>query len=304
METRRNVKYHGNHLSLITDTNGTLTKKRKTDAGKGFIEEGTLREVFVRFSPIYLDDVEVSSTTWSEDKEGELKNALEELVKTWIVLKDNLMYMSSMEQKKAYEDILRLTEKHKEEKEFALQKVKEDLDVKQKLELDIQGLKNTLKMMKPMGSEEDKGLELKMIEMDKELKEKEEEINYLSSLINTLMVNCRQITDELQEARNELIKENVKKSDWHPIKVVSEAGKTSTRAIINEEDEKLKILKNEYGIEVYEAVTKVKMELYENNASGGYTVPVLWNFKEERKATLKEVIIYILKQIKFKRKRT
>ncbi|KAF6171262.1 hypothetical protein GIB67_036930 [Kingdonia uniflora] len=286
--------------------------------------------------------------------EVERRKLIEEKNKS--ALKDNSLYMASMEQKKADESILKLAEEHKKEKEIALQKVvqlEKELDAKQKLELEIQGLKNTQKMMKLMGSDDDKGLELKMIEMDKELGEKEEEMTDLSFLNNTLMVKDRQITDELQDARKELIneldemlgsrtqigikrmgeldqkpfqntckqkfltavkvqeesallcslwQENVKRSDWHPIKVVTEAGKTS--AIIDVEDEKLKDLKNEYGIEVYEAVTKAKMELYENNASGGYTVPVLWNFKEGRKAILKEVISYILKQIKVKRKRT
>lgn len=71
--------------------------------------------------------------------------------------------------------------------------------------------------------------------------------------------------------------------------------------VINEEDEKLKELK-EKGDEIYEAVVTAFKELHEYNPSGRYVVPELWNFKEGRKATLKEVIVYIVKNTK-KRKR-
>ena len=74
--------------------------------------------------------------------------------------------------------------------------------------------------------------------------------------------------------------------------------------IINEEDEKLQKLKQEWGDEIYMAVTTSLKEINEYNPSGRYTVFELWNFKEGRKATLKEVIQYILKNMKtLKRKR-
>lgn len=74
--------------------------------------------------------------------------------------------------------------------------------------------------------------------------------------------------------------------------------------IINKDDEKLKELRNEWGDEVYNAVTTALMEINEYNPSGRYTVKELWNFKEGRKATLKEVVQYVLKHWKTnKRKR-
>ena len=77
-----------------------------------------------------------------------------------------------------------------------------------------------------------------------------------------------------------------------------------TQSVINEEDEKLKKLKQEWGDEIYSAVETALKEVNEYNPSGGYAVHELWNFKEQRKATLKEVITYIMEHMKqLKRKR-
>ncbi|XP_061342494.1 factor of DNA methylation 1-like [Gastrolobium bilobum] len=99
-----------------------------------------------------------------------------------------------------------------------------------------------------------------------------------------------------------LWQENVKNSAWHPFKVIIVDDKPE--AIIDVEDEKLQSLKQEWGDDIHSAVVKALKELNEYNPSGGYTVLELWNFKEKRKATLKEVISYIVEHIKpLKRKR-
>lgn len=68
--------------------------------------------------------------------------------------------------------------------------------------------------------------------------------------------------------------------------------------IIDAEDEKLKRLKNDFGNEVYEAVTTALMEMNEYNPSGRYAVPELWNCKLNRRAKLKEGVSHIVGLLK------
>ncbi|KAK9282964.1 hypothetical protein L1049_011189 [Liquidambar formosana] len=96
--------------------------------------------------------------------------------------------------------------------------------------------------------------------------------------------------------------ENVKDPHWHPFKRTENKGKL--QEAINEDDVKLKELRNEWGEAVYKAVSVALLELNEYNPSGRYAVPELWNLKGGRKASLKEIIQYIIKQWKTnKRKR-
>lgn len=89
---------------------------------------------------------------------------------------------------------------------------------------------------------------------------------------------------------------------WHPFKIIPVGG--DHKEIIDEEDEKLKSLKDEFGDEVYESVTTALSEMNQYNPSGRYPLPELWNSKEKRKATLKETVSFLLKQWKLhKRKR-
>lgn len=271
-------------------------------------------------------------------------------------LRNSSLHMASLEQKKADENVLKLVEEQKKEKEVALNKIlnlEKQLDAKQKLELEIQQLKGKLNVMKYMGGEDDTGVKKKMEEMSEELQDKIEEMEGLEALNQTLVVKERMSNDELQDARKELIlglsdmlggrtligikkmgeidekafhiackrkfakadadtnaalfcsewQEHLKDPKWHPFKVITDGDKS--QEVLREDDEKLVALKREFGDEVYNAVTTALIELNAYNPSGRYVIPELWNFKEGRKATLKEVIQYVLKQLKtLKRKRT
>ncbi|GLT34011.1 hypothetical protein SLA2020_085580 [Shorea laevis] len=99
-----------------------------------------------------------------------------------------------------------------------------------------------------------------------------------------------------------LWQEKLKNAEWHPFKVITVGG--PPQEILDEEDEQLRNVKQEWGDEIYSAVVNALKELNEYNPSGRYIISELWNFKEERKATLKEVVAYIVKNIKsLKRKR-
>ncbi|KAF6137791.1 hypothetical protein GIB67_040499, partial [Kingdonia uniflora] len=96
--------------------------------------------------------------------------------------------------------------------------------------------------------------------------------------------------------------EELRDPDWHPYKMI-QVGE-GHEEIINEDDEKLKTLKEELGEAVAEAVKKALLEMNEYNPSGRYIVPELWNFKENRKAFLDEGVALILRKWKsVKRKR-
>ncbi|KAL5538550.1 hypothetical protein UlMin_046350, partial [Ulmus minor] len=73
--------------------------------------------------------------------------------------------------------------------------------------------------------------------------------------------------------------------------------------IIDDDDQKLKSLKEEMGKEVYQAVTTALTEMNEYNASGNYIVSELWNFKAGRKATLAEAIESVLRRWKALKRR-
>ncbi|KAA8539472.1 hypothetical protein F0562_026164 [Nyssa sinensis] len=90
--------------------------------------------------------------------------------------------------------------------------------------------------------------------------------------------------------------ENVSDPSWHPFKKTIEDGKL--QEIIDDNDSKLKELRSLWGEAIYKAVVNALLELNEYNPSGRYVVSELWNFKEGRRASLKEVIERIIQQLK------
>ncbi|CAN4080582.1 unnamed protein product [Withania somnifera] len=76
-----------------------------------------------------------------------------------------------------------------------------------------------------------------------------------------------------------LWEDHLRDPNWHPYKVIQKD--QTTEEIIDEDDEKLKELRADYGDEVYQAVLTALNELNEHNPSGRYPVPQLWNKKEK-----------------------
>ncbi|KAL6857034.1 hypothetical protein ACP4OV_018416 [Aristida adscensionis] len=95
--------------------------------------------------------------------------------------------------------------------------------------------------------------------------------------------------------------DHLKDPNWHPLKIVTTG--STTKQVIDDNDEKLVGLKEQLGEEVYKAVTTALLEINEYNASGGYVVSELWHNKENRKASMTEAIQHVLKKWKAQRRR-
>ncbi|KAK6915073.1 Factor of DNA methylation 1-5/IDN2, domain XH [Dillenia turbinata] len=186
-------------------------------------------------------------------------------------VRNNSLEMASMEQKKADENFLRLVE---EQKCF----------ITMDIFFVVWGLADMLGARTDIGKK-------RMGETDQK------------PFVNTCKVRFPADESRLKASTLcSLWEENLKHPEWHPFRIVTVNGISEEK--INDEDEKLKNLKEEWGIEIYEAVATALKMLNEYNPSGRYAVPELWNFKEKRKATLKEGISYVMKKLKsLKRKR-
>lgn len=95
-------------------------------------------------------------------------------------------------------------QREKEELHKKIINLEKQLDAKQAVELEIERLKGQLNVMKHIG---DVDLEVlkEVEEIHKNLRDKEEELEHIQSLNQTLVVQERKRNDELQDARKELI---------------------------------------------------------------------------------------------------
>ncbi|KAI3897486.1 hypothetical protein MKW92_032834 [Papaver armeniacum] len=93
-----------------------------------------------------------------------------------------------------------------------------------------------------------------------------------------------------------LWQKKIQDSQWYPYKHVT-IDKSLTE-VIDEDDERLRELEDEWGKEVHDAVAAASLEMNQYNASGRYPVRELWNFKEGREASLKEAMEYVLQKLK------
>ncbi|EYU43461.1 hypothetical protein MIMGU_mgv1a023585mg, partial [Erythranthe guttata] len=183
---------------------------------------------------------------------------------------------------------------------------------------------NTLRQTNAVMEEASRKIEHKdnLLEADKQLKAKvrdlEAEIEILKAEKQTLVVKERTRNDELQDARKEAIRELGTMLNYRSLFSIKMMGEISRKPFedmcfkkysnsikewrneaIDENDAKLKELRKEGSEKVYESVVNAVLEMNEYNPSRRYcNIPELWNNKENRKASLKEVIHYIIKQLK------
>ncbi|MFS7950912.1 hypothetical protein Hanom_Chr07g00588771 [Helianthus anomalus] len=177
-----------------------------------------------------------------------------------------------------------------------------------------------------MADEDDTAVQGQIKKLNDELEAKVEEMGDLEDMNQTLVVKERESNDELQEARKELIKvfkgmkgmfsghtnigvKRMGEIDSKPfhdackVKYGSEEAQIKASELCSMWQEELK---NPawHPVKVVAIDGAHKNGVVEYNPSGRYEVNELWNFKDNKKATLKEVISYILKNLRsLKRKR-
>ncbi|KAK9154305.1 hypothetical protein Sjap_001785 [Stephania japonica] len=361
------VKYNETHLSLtnIMEQNDKLLAKYDKEINQ--MQQNAkdhFRKILDEHDKLKTDldsqrkELEIRSKMLEmrEAQSESQKRKLEE-EKEQNAIRNNSLQMATLEQEKSDQNVLKLAEGQKKEKEdlhHRILQLEKQLDAKQALELEIEGLRGSLNVMKHMGGDSGEGdseVKKKVEKIISSLDEKVSELEDLEALNQTLIVKERKSNDELQDARKELINglmdtsaratiavkrmgeldtkafheacklryppdeadekavelcslwdDYLRVPEWHPFKVIEVNNKH--QEIIDEDDEKLCGLRDEFGEDVYNAVTAALIEINEYNPSGRYIVRELWNFKEGRKATLTEGVIFMLRQWKTqKRKR-
>ncbi|XP_028775760.1 protein INVOLVED IN DE NOVO 2-like [Neltuma alba] len=342
-------KLMGEKEDLIKFFNNEITnmQKRARDHAEKILRDHEEDRLRLEAQRIKLENLE---------KDLRLRQAQNETERQKLLHQKKMNERATMEQKLADQRVMRLADKQKKEKEELHKRIlglQRKLDDKQELELNIQqmrGALDVLQEMNHMGEDEDIKVKKEMDKIKEDLKDKEEELEAVEELQQTLIVKERKTNDELQDARKELInglehlgtrpgssnitvkkmgeldhrpfltaakgkgpddevlalqlcsqwEVDLRDPSWQPFKRIEDQ-RGNLKEVIDDEDDKLKILKNELGDETLEAVTNALMELNEYNPSGRYAIRELWNSKEGRKASLREGIKYLLTQWKNKK---
>ncbi|KAK1692906.1 hypothetical protein QYE76_009603 [Lolium multiflorum] len=127
-----------------------------------------------------------------------------ELEKQRNAMKFNHLTLAEQEYQKADENVLKLVEQHKREKETALKNIKklnEKLHLTHKLQLDIKHLTGKLEVIKLTPGNETSESGKRIAELTEELRDKIEEMDYTENYNQDLIVQEKKTAVELQEAR-------------------------------------------------------------------------------------------------------
>ncbi|KAK4772771.1 hypothetical protein SAY86_014546 [Trapa natans] len=219
------------------------------------------------------------------EKELDEKQALElEIVQ----LRGSLKVMEHMEDKDEKEDFTKIDDLLKE-----LQDKEEQLE-------DLEALRQTLTVKERRSNDELQDARKELINVFKELPIRSHIGVKRMGELNTepFLEAMRQKynEDEAEDKASELCslwEEHLRDPSWHPFQTIEVDGEA--KRIIKWEDEKLRGLKLELGEKAHNAVINALVEVNEFNASGSYIVSELWNYREKRKASLKEGVEVLLK---------
>ncbi|XP_058099269.1 factor of DNA methylation 1-like isoform X1 [Magnolia sinica] len=278
----------------------------------------------VLFSSLSVNDMRNSALQWAT---WEQKNADEDVLR--------LVTEQKREKGAALNKILQLEKKlyQKQALELEIEQLKGELQVTKHMEEgDDLARKKMLELMKVVEEKEGKmehletlnpALLVKEHQSNNELQDARKELIYglKEMLSGRAMIGIKRMGgldrkpfqaacalkfsgEEVQIKTMELCsqwEDCIKNPAWHPYKVITVGDKQEE--IIDEDDEKLMELKNEWGNEVFKSVATALKEMNEYNPIGRYAIPELWNFKQGRKAMLKEGVQYILNQWKTLKRR-
>ncbi|KAG6433493.1 hypothetical protein SASPL_105107 [Salvia splendens] len=189
-----------------SDWGGSLDDRKSTSGylfslGTNIVSWSSKKQKTVALSSAEAEYIAASDATcegiW-------LRRLLEDLQQDNFLQND----MAILQHQKADENILKLAEEQKREKELLHKKILEleaKLDQKQALELQIEHIKGAIGVMKLMVEEGDMEAKKKLESIEEELRDKEEELDGVESLNSNLIIKERRTNEEVQEAHKELI---------------------------------------------------------------------------------------------------
>ncbi|KAG7633723.1 Zinc finger-XS domain [Arabidopsis suecica] len=147
--------------------------------------------------------------------------------------KNSSLELAAMEQQKADEEVKKLAEDQRRQKEELHEKIirlERQRDQKQAIELEVEQLKGQLNVMKHMASDGDAEVVKEVDIIFKDLGEKEAQLADLDKFNQTLILRERRTNDELQEAHKELV--NIMK-EWNTNIGVKRMGELVTKPFVD-----------------------------------------------------------------------
>ncbi|KAG5515291.1 hypothetical protein RHGRI_036362 [Rhododendron griersonianum] len=142
------------------------------------------------------------------EKELEKREARNEEERRKINSEKKMNERATLEQKMADENLLRLAEDQKREKEnlhARILELQKKIDARQALELEVERMRGAIQVIGHMGEDGDLELKKKKDALQQDLAEKEQDLEDLESLSQALIIKERKSNDEIQQARKELI---------------------------------------------------------------------------------------------------